>query len=83
MCQHVSHKVNETRKRSLVKTISFRVIEVIMDILIILTLIRSGLPELMIAGICAISVEASCGIGYYIWERLWNRIDWGRIVVAK
>lgn len=82
MCQH-SHKVNETRRRSLVKTISFRVIEIIMDILLIIACMRSGLPELMIASMAAISVEASCGIGYYIWERLWNRIDWGRIIFDK
>jgi len=41
---------------------------------------RSGLPELIVAGLGAISVEASCGIGYYFWERLWNRISWGREV---
>jgi len=45
------HEVNETRKRSLVKAISFRIIEFVVDVIILLILIRSGLPELMIAGI--------------------------------
>lgn len=74
------HKVNETRARSVAKAVSFRIIEIIMDMIIIIACIRSGLPELMVAGISAISVEASCGIGYYFWERLWNRINWGRVV---
>lgn len=83
MCQHTRQKVNETKKRSLMKTVSFRIIEVVMDIIIILALLQSGLPELIIAGAGAILVESSCGIGYYIWERLWNRIDWGRIIIDE
>jgi len=81
-CSHTlhSHEVNETKRRSLVKTISFRIIEVVADVLIIYSLLQTGLPELVIAGAGAIAVEASCGIGYYLWERLWNRISWGREV---
>ena len=78
-CVHsCKHRVNETRKRSLIKAVSFRIIEIIVDVVILVGLMRTGLPELVIAGAGAISVEASCGIGYYLWERLWNRIDWGR-----
>ena len=80
MACHHRHKVNETRKRSLTKTISFRIIEIIVDVFILLGLMKTGMPELMIAGVGAISVEATCGVGYYIWERLWNRISWGRII---
>jgi len=80
-CSHDhKYKVNETRKSSLVKAISFRIIEVIVDIFILFGLIKTGLPALFIAGVGAIAVEASCGIGYYLWERLWNRINWGREV---
>jgi len=64
-----------------VKAISFRVIEIIADILILLGLMQTELPELLIAGVGALAVEASCGVGYYLWERLWNRINWGRSVV--
>lgn len=78
-CSH-KHEVNETRKRSLVKAISFRIIEFAVDVVILLSLMRSGLPELVIAGLGAMLVESSCGVGYYFWERLWNRIDWGREV---
>jgi len=80
-CSHDhKYKVNETRKRSLVKAISFRIIEIIVDIFILFGLIKTGLPALFIAGVGAIVIEAFCGIGYYLWERLWNRINWGREV---
>ena len=70
------------QENSLTKTISFRIIEIIVDVFILLGLMKTGMPmpELMIAGVGAISVEAACGVGYYIWERLWNRISWGRII---
>lgn len=80
MNHHHKHEVNETRKRSLAKAISFRIIEFVVDVIILLILIRSGLPELVIAGLGAMLVESSCGVGYYFWERLWNRINWGREV---
>jgi len=81
-CQYHKHKVNESRKRSLVKAISFRIIEVIADVVILLALMRTGLPAIVIAGAGALAVEASCGIGYYLWERLWNRINWGREITS-
>lgn len=81
LCSHNhEHQVNETRKRSLVKAVTFRILEVVIDVFIILACMRSGFPELVVAGVGAISVEASCGIGYYFWERLWNKISWGREV---
>lgn len=79
-CHGHDHKVNETRKRSLVKAISFRIIEIVVDIVLLYSLMQTDLPELIIAGLGAVAVEASCGIGYYLWERLWNMIDWGREV---
>jgi len=83
MCQHNQRKVNETKKRSLVKSISFHIVQIIIDIPIIYSMILYGLPPEVIAITGAILVECVCFAGYFFWERLWNRIDWGRIVIAK
>ena len=65
--------IYETRVRSLLKAVSFRVIEVALD-----TIILSFFVDAHIALALSLAVEFTCFIVHYIFERLWNRINYGR-----
>ena len=69
-------KINETRKRSLLKAVSFRIIEVGVD-----TLILSFFITPVIAFSVAVAVEVTCLTLHYIFERIFNRISYGREVL--
>lgn len=73
-------KVHETNRRSLAKAMGFRVVEVLVDTAIGMILFH--LEPLMALGY-SILVEVACFILYYAWERLWNRIEYGRHVHEK
>jgi len=68
-------RVNESRKRSLLKAISFRIVEIAVD-----TLILSCFIEVFIAAGLSIALEGICLILHYIFERIFNRINYGREV---
>jgi len=70
-------KVNETKTRSIFKGITARVIEVLVDTVIIISLL--GVDIHVSLGI-AILIEGLCFLANYINERLWNFTDWGRHV---
>ena len=82
MHQH-GHKVNETRKRSIVKTVSFHAFQILIDIIILYSMALYGLPAELIAVLGAVTVECVCLGGYFLWERIWNKIDWGREILDK
>ena len=67
--------IHETRKRSLVKAVSYRIIEVLVD-----TVILSFFVELQVAFWLAVGLEGMCLLLHYIFERIWNRIDYGRYI---
>ena len=69
-------KVNETRKRSLLKVVSFRVIEIALD-----TLILSFFVTPAVAVGLAVSLEVLCLMLHYAFERIWNRVAYGREIV--
>lgn len=74
----IDWKVNETRKRSLLKAASFRAIE----IAVATALIHFwGKLEVQMALKLAIVSEATCFGLYYGFERLWNRIQYGRHII--
>ena len=64
----------ETNKRSLVKTISFRIVATIATMIIILILTGSLVLMGIVAGIDLLSKS----IIYYIHERVWDKISWGK-----
>jgi len=66
--------MNETNKRSLIKTISWRITGSFATFLI--SYIVSG-SFAMASSIAAIQVTANT-ILYFIHERIWNRIVWGK-----
>ncbi len=70
-----SMQINETRSRSLLKAISFRVLEIIID-----SLILSFFVGVYIAVGLSVVLEVTCLILHYIFERIWNKINYGREV---
>lgn len=64
----------DTSKRSLVKTVSWRITG--SGATFIISWLISG--NFAIAGTIAVIQLVSNTILYYIHERLWNRIKWGR-----
>jgi uncharacterized membrane protein len=76
VCEH-KQRVNETHKRSLLKGVSMRVIEVSVDTALLTFL---GVPIFESIG-ASIGIEALCFLVCYINERIWNKIQWGRKVV--
>lgn len=82
-CTHKSHKkgrkVNETPMRSFLKTMGFRVVEILLDTLLLQTIN----PEVHENLIIAIVIEGICWLLSFIWERLWNLTDFGREVKTE
>ena len=64
----------ETNKRSLVKTITWRLTGSGATFLI--AYVMTG--NLAIAGVIGITQMISNTVLYYIHERMWNKIKWGR-----
>jgi uncharacterized membrane protein len=79
-------RINETKKRSLYKALSFRVIEIAVDTGAIYLVFNNidricaflGISYLAAAFWLAVLLEAFCFGLHYCFERLWNRTDFGR-----
>jgi len=69
--------INETRKRSLLKAVSFRGLEIALD-----TVILSIFVELKTAIWLAILLEGLCLALHYGFERAWNKSQYGRHVIG-
>ena len=67
--------MSDTSKRSLVKTISWRLTG--SGATFIISWLISG--NFAVAGTIAVIQLTSNTILYYIHERIWNRIKWGRL----
>jgi uncharacterized membrane protein len=67
--------LSDTNKRSLVKTISWRLTG--SGATFIISWLISG--NFAVAGTIAVIQLISNTILYYIHERIWNRIKWGRL----
>jgi uncharacterized membrane protein len=65
----------ETKGRSLTKTILWRIIATLITWVIVY--LYTG--EFFESGKITITAAAVSMIAYYIFERIWNRIDWGKI----
>ncbi len=63
---------NETKKRSLIKTILWRIVATLNSFIILLMF------PLHRAIILAILMNITGFVIYYFYERIWNRIKWGR-----
>jgi len=71
-------KVYETRKRSLLKAVSFRILEIGLD-----TLILSIFVSLHLAVTLAVILELLCLGLHFVFERGWNKIEYGRHIIRR
>lgn len=65
----------EQKKRTLVKTLTWRVIALITTIIVVY-LYSGDIHESLVIGIAANGLKM---VLYYIHERIWNKIGFGRI----
>jgi uncharacterized membrane protein len=70
----MAKKVNENIKRSITKAITFRLLIVLSDAVIVLALTHKVALTL---GVVVLSNIASTTF-YFLHERLWNVIGWGK-----
>jgi uncharacterized membrane protein len=68
------HDFKEYRTRSLVKAVTYRIIIIILDFTVIYLL--TGKFDIAFWFMLISNVYTS--VAYYVHERIWNRIDWGR-----
>jgi uncharacterized membrane protein len=64
----------ESRKRTLAKTVSYRILIILSDIVVLFLLTKSY--DLTLAFV--IASNAVTAVEYYFHERLWSGIAWGR-----
>lgn len=78
------HKVEDTRKRSLLKALTGNGLEVLFDTFIFGTVFHLlGLPIVEAVGTglgLSVLTECLCFITNYFNDRVWNRVQWGRKV---
>jgi len=82
---HHQHKIYETHKRTLLKGITAKVLEVSFDFLIFNSILSHIIPSQLEAALeslgIAILIEGVCFALGYLNERGWNRIQWQRKVI--
>jgi uncharacterized membrane protein len=66
--------LNDSNSRSLVKTITWRVTGSSATFLIAYLLIGN----FAVAGVIGVTQLISNTILYYVHERIWNKVDWGK-----
>jgi adenylylsulfate kinase len=66
-------KIEETWLRSLVKTATYRVLILLLDFAVIYFLTKKF--EIALAFMIGSNIYTT--LGYYIHERIWNKIKWG------
>lgn len=70
----ISSKPTETHARSLIKAIIYRILIILSVFIITYATTRRLADTASITGLTAISGT----IIYYLYERVWSRIKWGR-----
>ena len=70
------HHAEETIRRSIVKTISYRAVILILDFTAIY--LFTGKVKVAIGFMIVSNIYTT--IGYFIHERIWDKIKWGKII---
>jgi uncharacterized membrane protein len=76
---HKTHNTEETLTRTMVKTISYRLLIVILDF----TALYLFTGKLTLAIGFTIVSNIYTTIGYFAHERIWDKIKWGRVIYKK
>ncbi len=72
----ITQHSEETLKRSVVKTISYRVVILILDFVSIY--LFTGQVKVAIGFMLVSNIYTT--IGYFIHERIWGKIKWGKLI---
>jgi uncharacterized membrane protein len=73
------HHATETLRRSIFKTISYRVVILILDfasIYLFTGQIKVALDFMIVSNVYTT-------LGYFVHERIWDKIKWGKIIYKK
>ncbi|MBS1778585.1 MAG: DUF2061 domain-containing protein [Bacteroidetes bacterium] len=74
-----THHATETLSRSVLKTLSYRVVILILDFTSIY--LFTGKVKIAFGFMLVSNVYTT--IGYFVHERIWDRIKWGKIIYRK
>jgi len=74
-----THLAEETLRRTVVKTISYRISIVILDFVAIY--LFTGQIKVAIGFMIVSNIYTT--VGYFLHERIWDKIKWGRIIYKK
>jgi adenylylsulfate kinase len=74
-----THHAEETLRRTVVKTISYRVSILILDFTSIY--IFTGKIKIALGFMIVSNVYTT--IGYFFHERIWDKVKWGKIIYKK
>jgi len=74
-----THHSEETFKRSLVKTISYRAVILVLDFTSIY--LFTGQVKVAVGFMLVSNVYTT--VAYFIHERVWGKIKWGKVVYKK
>jgi len=69
-----NYKIKESRLRSLVKSVVYRVLSIIGTVLLTWAITRDLGKAVSITA----AIQVFLMVLYYFYERAWNRIDWER-----
>ena len=73
------HHAEETLRRSIVKTISYRAVILILDFISIY--LFTGQVKVALGFMIVSNVYTT--LGYFFHERIWDKIKWGKIIYKK
>ena len=74
-----THHATETLRRSVVKTISYRVVILILDFVSIY--LFTGQVKIALGFMIVSNIYTT--LGYFFHERIWDKIKWGKIIYKK
>jgi uncharacterized membrane protein len=74
VCYYKTVKFKETQQRSLTKSVTFRVLAVIVDLVVIYIITR----HVGVTIVLTVITNATSTVLYFLHERLWNHSSWGR-----
>ncbi|MCO5937425.1 DUF2061 domain-containing protein [Mucilaginibacter sp. RB4R14] len=75
----VSQQTEETLRRSVFKTISYRVVILLLDFVCVYLFI--GQIKVVFGFMIVSNIYTT--IGYFLHERIWDRIKWGKTIAHK
>ncbi|MBS1933548.1 MAG: DUF2061 domain-containing protein [Bacteroidetes bacterium] len=76
---HQTHQATETVSRTVVKTLSYRLVILILDFTSIY--IFTGQAKIALGFMIVSNIYTT--LGYFFHERIWDKIKWGKIIYKK